>query len=75
MKFIDTIPFPVLIFLCLILGLAPFVPEPHLLEKLRMLSQGTLRKPIDIFDLLYHATPFILLAIKLIRIKKRNGTQ
>ena len=75
MKFIDTIPISVLLFLCLLLGLAPFVPEPHLLEKLRMLSQGTLRKPIDIFDLLYHGTPFILLGIKLIRLKKGNRTQ
>ncbi len=75
MKFIDTIPISVLLFLCLLLGLAPFVPEPHLLEKLRMLNQGTLRKPIDIFDLLYHGTPFILLGIKLIRLKKGNRTQ
>ena len=30
-----------------------------------MLAGGTLVKPIDIFDLLMHATPFILAALKL----------
>ena len=58
-----------ILLLCVLLGLAPFVPEPHIVEKLRMLSQGTLKKPLDIFDLLYHSTPFILLIIKLIRMK------
>jgi hypothetical protein len=67
MQFIDNMPMVVLLILCVLLGLAPFVPEPHIVEKLRMLSQGNLKKPIDIFDLFYHAAPFILLAIKLIR--------
>ena len=47
------------------LALAPFRPEPHLIEKLRMLSQGTLTRPVDIFDLLLHGTPLVLLLIKL----------
>ncbi|MBU1137536.1 MAG: RND transporter [Proteobacteria bacterium] len=71
MQIIDNIPLFVLIVLCLLLGLAPFVPEPHIVEKLRMLIQGNLRRPIDIFDLFYHAAPFVLLVIKLIRLK--NG--
>ena len=70
MKFIDSIPMSILLVLCVLLGLAPFVPEPHLLEKVRMLSQGNLKKPLDIFDLLYHGAPFILLAIKVFRTKK-----
>ncbi len=69
MQFIDNIPLTVLIFLCLLLGLAPFVPEPHLVEKIRMLFQGNLKRPLDIFDLFYHLTPFILLAIRLVRMK------
>lgn len=56
---------PVLIILCLTLGLAPFFPEPHIWEKLKMLSTGTLSKPIDIFDLLMHATPFLIAGLKL----------
>jgi hypothetical protein len=56
--------YPVLIVLCLTLGLAPFVPQPHLVEKLRMLFAGTLTRPIDVFDLLLHAAPWVLLAAK-----------
>ena len=55
-----------LIVLCLSLGLAPFTPEPHLLEKLKMLASGELGKLIDIFDLMLHATPWLLLIIKLL---------
>ena len=54
-----------LVVVCLTLGLAPFTPEPHLLEKLRMLTEGQLVKPIDIFDLVLHGTPWILLVLKL----------
>ncbi|HKI99448.1 MAG TPA: hypothetical protein VKB51_13330 [bacterium] len=60
----SAINYPILIVLCLTLGLAPFFPEPHLVEKLRMLFTGTLVKPIDIFDLLLHASPWALLATK-----------
>ncbi|MCB1484168.1 MAG: hypothetical protein KDJ17_04670 [Hyphomicrobiaceae bacterium] len=67
MTFLDQIPWWVLIVAALTLGLAPFVPEPHIVEKLRMLAQGTLRRPIDIFDLILHATPFVLLAAKVVR--------
>jgi hypothetical protein len=56
--------YPVLVVLCLTLGLAPFLPQPHLLEKLRMLFAGTLARPVDIFDLLLHAAPWLLLAAK-----------
>lgn len=60
------IPTSTLVIAALFLGLAPFVPEPHLLEKLKMLSDGTLSKPIDIFDLFMHGTPLILLILKLV---------
>jgi hypothetical protein len=61
----NKIPLPLLVVVCLTLGLAPFTPEPHLLEKLRMLTEGQLVKPIDIFDLVLHGTPWILLVLKL----------
>jgi hypothetical protein len=64
LRWLDELPWLYLIIACLTLGLAPFVPEPHIVEKLRMLSQGTLERPIDIFDLLLHALPFMLAAIK-----------
>ena len=45
---------------------------PHLIEKLRMLSEGTLVKPIDIFDLLLHSVPLVLLAVRLWRDARRG---
>ena len=59
------IPLSLLIVICLTLGLAPFTPEPHLLEKLKMLIAGELVMPIDIFDLALHGTPWVLLVVKL----------
>jgi len=51
----------------LLLGFAPFFPQPHIVEKIRMLMAGTLRRPVDIFDLFWHAWPFMLLAYRLVR--------
>ena len=58
--------YPILIGLCLTLGLAPFFPQPHIVEKLRMLFSGALSRPIDIFDLLLHSAPFALLTVKIV---------
>ncbi|WPD21828.1 MAG: RND transporter [Candidatus Electrothrix scaldis] len=66
---IDALPLPPLLVIVLILGGAPFVPEPHLVGKIRMLANGTLVRPIDIFDLLYHSAPFVVLLYKLVRLK------
>ncbi len=63
---INSIPWPILILGSLTLGLAPFVPEPHMVEKVRMLLKGTLSRPIDIFDLLLHGAFPLLLIIKLV---------
>lgn len=56
-----------LIPLVLLLGLAPFFPQPHIVEKVRMLAAGTLKRPVDIFDLFWHAWPFGLLMYRLVR--------
>lgn len=48
----------------LLLRLAPFVPEPHLVEKLRWLFTGHPFRPIDIFDLFLHGTFPALLLVK-----------
>ena len=65
LKFIESIPLPFLIVLSLFLGLAPFFPEPHIVEKIRLLMSGELSKMIDIFDLFLHGTPWLLLLLKL----------
>jgi hypothetical protein len=56
-----------LIPLVLLLGFAPFFPQPHIVEKVRMLMAGTLKRPIDIFDLVWHAWPFALLMYQISR--------
>lgn len=64
---IDRLPWLPLLVIAALLGLAPFSPEPHLVEKLRMLVSGTLSRPLDIFDLLMHASPLAVVAVKLAR--------
>lgn len=65
MKWLDRIPWSVAIILAIILGLAPFSPEPHLWQKFKMLAANTLHRPIDIFDLVWHSSGPILLALKI----------
>ena len=62
MTFLDNIPLSILILAALTLGLAPFLPEPHIWEKLKMLFGGSLTRPVDMFDLAMHAAPWLLLA-------------
>ncbi len=60
MKFLDN--WKLLLLLCLTLGLAPFVPEPHLWGKIRwLLGGGKGMAGIDYFDILMHGFPFVLL--------------
>jgi len=75
-KWIDSLPLILLIIAALLLGLAPFQPEPHLWQKLKMLMDGSLSLPIDIFDLLMHGSPAVLLIIKLTRmvyLRRKQG--
>ncbi len=64
---LDRLPLSIAVLAALTLGLAPFVPEPHLWEKLKMLVAGTLVRPVDVFDLVLHAAPVLVLAAKLVR--------
>lgn len=72
MEWLDKIPYNMLIIATILMGLAPFYPMPHLLEKLIMLKEGTLKKPLDIFDLFYHLVPAALLMLKIYRDKSGN---
>ncbi len=63
----SVLDYRILIPLVLLLGFAPFFPQPHIVEKVRMLMAGTLKRPIDIFDLFWHAWPFVLLAVRIVR--------
>ena len=67
MHWIDRQPLLLFLVVALTLGLAPFVPEPHLWQKLKMLAAGALTRPIDILDLVLHGAPWVLLGLKLYR--------
>jgi hypothetical protein len=67
LKWIDKLPLGPLVGVAILLAVLPLHSTPHLLEKLGMLVQGALIKPIDIFDLLMHGTPAALLIIRLTR--------
>ena len=69
---LDRMPLKWLAAIALWLAVAPIMPEPHLIEKLRMLSQGTLRQPLDIFDLLLRSVPMRLLALRVWRDARRR---
>jgi hypothetical protein len=73
MNWLDRFPLVWLVVLALWLAVAPIVPEPHLVEKIRMLAQGTLVKPLDIFDLLLHSVPLALLGLRLWRDAQRRA--
>jgi len=68
LKYIDRIPLGPLVIVTLVMAFAPFSPEPHLVEKSRMLANGELIKGIDIFDLFWHSFLIAILAIRLIRL-------
>ena len=71
-KFFRQIPWVFLIPAAIMFALTPFRPEPHLLEKLRLLSNGQLIRLVDIFDLFMHGTPLLLVLGKLLL--GRNAT-
>jgi hypothetical protein len=66
-KLIDSISIGMILLFCATLGLAPFTP-PHVWEKLVMLANGTLSAPIDVFDLVMHGAPWLVLLVKLGRV-------
>jgi hypothetical protein len=48
------------------LGLAPFIPEPHLIGKIRRVVGGAEgMQAMDYFDLLLHGSPWVWLLISL----------
>lgn len=72
MRWLDHIGWIPLLVAAILLGLAPFRPEPHLFEKLRMLSAGTLTAPVDVFDLILHGAPLALVVAKSFRHARRR---
>ena len=53
---------------CLTLGLAPFVPEPHLVGKIRWVAGGAVgMQAMDWLDLALHGAPFVWLVVAVVR--------
>lgn len=63
--FLDNLSYAVLTVIAVFMILAPFYPMPHVLEKIIMLKDGNLKRPIDIFDLFFHLAPMLLLLVKI----------
>ena len=63
-RWLDSLPWAAVAIACATLGLAPFLPVPHVLEKLGMLLRGQLVRPIDWFDLVLHGSPWAILVGK-----------
>lgn len=70
LKILDKIPYPLLIVFTIMLLVAPIMPMPHVVEKIIMLTNGTLTRPVDVFDLFFHLFPLILLIMKFIKDRK-----
>ncbi len=58
---------------CVTLGLAPFLPRPHVVEKLMWLARGQPLGAIDVFDLLLHGAPWVWLVVALAARARRRG--
>ena len=75
MKWLDHVPLAAALVIALTLGLAPYSPQSHVIEKLGMLASGELTRPIDIFDLFLHGTPWLVLGLKLARMVSTGRMQ
>ncbi len=58
---------------CLTLGLAPFVPHPHIYKQLRrLIFYPSHMEPIDWLDLAMHGAPWIFLIIVVVPYFKKR---
>lgn len=71
-RWLERLPWSVVLIACVSLGLAPFAPVPHVVEKLGMLLRGQLVRPIDWFDLVMHGAPWALLVAKAVVVARRR---
>jgi hypothetical protein len=73
-RWLSGLPWWLVVLACATLGLAPFVPVPHVVEKLGMLARGQLVRPIDWFDLVLHGSPWAALIGKAVfALRGRSG--
>jgi hypothetical protein len=71
-RWVEGLPWAGVLLACATLGLAPFNP-PHVVEKLGMLARGQLSRPIDVFDLFLHGSPWVVLVVRVaVAVKPRT---
>lgn len=68
---LEKIPWWALALFALVLALTPF-GQSHFVEKWRMLFSGTLRRPLDWFDLVMHTAPLVLLLAKFVLMLRKG---
>lgn len=69
-----------ILMLCITLGLAPFLPEPHIWGKLKWIWGGAVgMQTLDWLDTLFHGLPWLLLVrflvVKIGRAKRWSNSQ
>jgi len=69
-SWIVELPYGLLIVMAIFMAIAPIQPEPHLVQKFQWLMNGLPFKLIDVFDVLWHLLPMILITLKLWLSKK-----
>ena len=72
LSLLDKISWTLIVVLCATIGLAPF-SQPHIVEKLALLTNAELTKPLDWFDLLFHGLPWALLMAKTVAHFRRSA--
>ena len=65
LRFIEKLPTIPVLLIGAWMVVAPFTPEPHLLEKVRWLIEGLPFRPMDVFDLFLLGGLGVVAALKL----------
>jgi len=73
MKWLEEIPFVILIAAAILMAALPIEPQPHLLEKMQMFKAGRLTDVVDILDVLWHLFPTLLLLYKIVLFKRKSA--
>lgn len=73
MKYFDD--WKIVLLLCLMPGLLPIMPEPHIWGKLKWIAGGAVgMNAMDWFDAIFHGLPWLLLirlfVVKMLSLKK-----
>ena len=71
MNWLERVPWSLLILAAVALAVIP-LGESHFVQKWRMLFGGTLRRPLDWFDLVFHTAPLLLLLVKIAFLFRRQ---